>query len=160
MELENAKVAITPGEDRQREVPDDDLLDGISASRYREMAARINYLAQDRPDTAFTAKEICRGMSAPTQLHCKILKRCGRYIKGSPRAIARYDFEERCDTIVLETDSDWVGEKSTGKSTSGGVICMGSHWIKSWSKTQHCVTLSTAEAELVAIVKGQQKSLR
>ena len=30
----------------------------------------------------------------------------------------------------------------------------GSHCIKYWSKTQHNIVLSTAEAELVAMVKG------
>ena len=30
----------------------------------------------------------------------------------------------------------------------------GEHCIKFWSKTQHNIVLSTAEAELVALVKG------
>ena len=36
---------------------------------------------------------------------------------------------------------------------SGGVIMLGSHLLKSWSATQKNVTLSSAEAELVATIK-------
>ena len=41
----------------------------------------------------------------------------------------------------------------TGKPTSGGVVKIGEHIIKAWSKTQASVTLSSAEAELVAMCK-------
>ena len=42
----------------------------------------------------------------------------------------------------------------TRKSTSGGVVMKGEHCIKFWSKTQTSIVTSTAEAELVALVKG------
>ena len=35
----------------------------------------------------------------------------------------------------------------------------GSHYLKGWSKTQHCVTLSSAEAELVAMNKAAAELL-
>ena len=56
--------------------------------------------------------------------------------------------------ITTYTDSDWVGCKRTAQSTSGGVVLRGSHHLKSWSVTQKRVTLSSAEAELGALVKG------
>ena len=48
---------------------------------------------------------------------------------------------------------DWAGCRRTGKSTSGGVLMIGGHFIKGWSRTQNSVTLSSAEAELVALCK-------
>eukprot|EP00973_Karenia_brevis_P048314 6706842-Karenia_brevis.AAC.1 len=51
------------------------------------------------------------------------------------------------------SDSDWAGCSRTAKSTSGGSIMKGKHWIKSWSSTQKNITLSSGEAELVAAVK-------
>ncbi len=39
------------------------------------------------------------------------------------------------------------------KSLSGGVIVRGTHFLKGWSRTQQCITLSSAEAELVAMCK-------
>ena len=39
------------------------------------------------------------------------------------------------------------------KSTSGGLVMRGRHLIKAWSRTQDSITLSSAEAELVALGK-------
>ena len=51
------------------------------------------------------------------------------------------------------SDSDWAGDRRTGKSTSGGVVLLGEHLVKAWSRTQYAITLSSAEAELVALGK-------
>ena len=53
---------------------------------FRAIAARGNYLAMDRPDIQYAAKEICRWMAAPTEASVA-LKRLGRYLQGSPRLI-------------------------------------------------------------------------
>ena len=37
-----------------------EILTGEAATTYRALSARLNYLASDRPDLAFTAKELCR----------------------------------------------------------------------------------------------------
>ena len=50
-------------------------------------------------------------------------------------------------------DSDWAGCRKTRKSTSGGAIMGGGHFIKGWSRTQNHIPLSSAEAELIALVK-------
>ena len=64
-----------------------------------------------------------------------------------------YPWQSREREIDGFSDSDWAGCKITGKSTSGGVIKIGEHFIKAWSKTQASITLSSAEAELVGICK-------
>ena len=51
------------------------------------------------------------------------------------------------------TDSDYAGCSSKRTSTSGGVIMMGGTVIKSWSKQQKVIALSSGEAELYAAVK-------
>ena len=40
------------------------------------------------------------------------------------------------------------------KSSSGGVIRLGSHSVKLWSSTQKSIALSSGEAEYYALVKG------
>ena len=57
------------------------------------------------------------------------------------------------------SDSDWKGCRVTGKSTSGGVVRIGTHFIKGWSRTQNHGTLSAAEAELIAMVKCTAESM-
>ena len=57
------------------------------------------------------------------------------------------------------SDSDWAGCRITGKSTSGGVVMIGTHFIKGWARTQNHVTMSSAEAELIALVKCTQECM-
>ena len=61
---------------------------------FRGAAARANYLAADRPDCQFAAKEICRWMSKPTQAAWQALKRFCRYLVGLPRVILHFKRQE------------------------------------------------------------------
>ncbi len=63
--LQGAKPASTPGEDEKKweEEENEAPLRSDMASRFRSSAARINYLAADRPDLMYSAKEACRQMA-------------------------------------------------------------------------------------------------
>ena len=69
MGMENAKAVKSPGEDQKpwEEEENGVPLDSRSATSYRALAARVNYLAQDRADIQYAAKEVCRGMATPTR---------------------------------------------------------------------------------------------
>ena len=123
------------------------------ATKYRQLGARANYLATDRVDIAFAAKEICRDMSKPTEESWTRLKRLGRYLRGMPRLIEHFPTQE-CNHLRVYADSDWAGCIATRKSTSGGVAMLGNHQLKHWSTTQGVIALSSAEAELYGIVKA------
>ena len=56
--------------------------------------------------------------------------------------------------IDVYTDSDWAGCRATRKSTSGGLVLLGGGILKSWSKTQGPVALSSGEAEYYSMVRG------
>ena len=60
--------------------------------------------------------------------------------------------------VTTFTDSDWAGDRSSRKSTSGGVVCLGHHMIISWSSTQQLVGISSGEAELYAFIKGASQT--
>ena len=92
-------------------------------------------------------------MSKPVAGDWEKLVRLGRYLRGSPRCVWEYNWQKAPDAAKGYSDSDWAGDRETGKSTSGGLVMLGSHLIKSWSRTQDSVTLSSAEAELVALGK-------
>ena len=93
-------------------------------------------------------------MANPTVGGWKALKRLARYLKGKPRVIIQYPWQGREREVEVFSDSDWAGCKTTGKSTSGGVIMIGEHFLKGWARTQNSVTLSSAEADLVAMGKA------
>ena len=56
-------------------------------------------------------------------------------------------------SIALEmfADADYVSKATDRRSVSGGVIMCGGASVPWFSKTQKCVTLSTSEAEYVAL---------
>ena len=133
-------------------------LAGMAVRQFRSGAARANYLAQDRADLSFAAKELCRRMSGPTEADWTALLRIVRYLKAEPRVIYKYLWQED-STLSVYVDTDFAGCGKTRKSTSGGCAFRGSHMVKHWSSTQRVVTLSSAEAELTGIVKGSTEGL-
>ena len=133
---------------------DDDVLIGGEVTSFRAIAARINFLGQDCPDLQFPAKEVCREMSAPTRRSWDKMKKLARYLVHRRAVVYRYEWQEEGSPIRLYTDSDWAGCRRTRKSTSGGVIMIGTHCIKSWSSTQGPLALSSAEAEYYSMVEG------
>ena len=124
------------------------------ATKYRRLAARANCLSADRSDIMYSVKEICREMAAPTAGGKRKLKRLARYLRERGRLVIKYDWQGRETAVEGYSDSDWAGCRRSGKSTSGGVLMIGHHFLKGWSRTQNSVTLSSAEAELVAMCKA------
>ena len=53
---------------------------GEDHTHFRGLAARCNYLATDKPDCQFAAKEVCRFISKPTKLSVEVIKRIGRHL--------------------------------------------------------------------------------
>jgi hypothetical protein len=121
---------------------------------FRSIAARGNYLAQDRADIQFAMKEICRSMANPSAEDWPAVKRVSRYLSGAARMVLKFVNQKMPDKIIIWTDSDYAGCAKTRKSTSGGCIMFGNHCIKTWSSTQDVVALSSGEAEYYAMVKA------
>ena len=154
IELEGANGVATPGQKilahqiaSEAELPERDF------TRYRALLARANYLAADRIDLIYAAKEWCRFMSKPTDVAMGALKRLARYLRARPRLVFCFEFQ-KVDGLEDYTDTDWAGCPRTRKSTSGGCIMIGSHLIKAWSATQASIALSSGEAEYYGVVRG------
>lgn len=159
LNLEGCKGVFTPG---VRISPDKIMTDQELATQkhklFRALAARANYLAADRPEIQFAAKEICRWMSKPSVGGVAAMKRLGRFLQSQIRLVYKYPFQN-ASCVDVYSDTDWAGCAKTRKSTSGGCVMLGSHLIKSWSSTQLSVSLSSAEAEFYGVVKASSYAL-
>ena len=152
--LAGSNSVATPGVRlSHKEVENDEPLEPRLHTAFRAAAARANYLAADRLDCQYAAKEICRHMSSPCKAAWNALKRLCRYLVGLPRMVFKYPWQ-RADAIEVYTDTDFAGCPRTRKSTSGGCVLVGRHTIKSWSSTQSSVALSSGEAEFNGVVRG------
>ena len=140
---------------------EEELLSGNEKTQFRALAARANYLAQDRMDIQFATKEICRHMATPKKSSWQKLKRLSRYLLEYPRAEWVFEFRSGVVPNVIDaySDSDWAGCKATRKSTSGGVLSVGGGAVKSWGSTQGTIATSSGEAELYALAKAASEGL-
>ena len=93
-------------------------------------------------------------MANPSAADLSRAKRLGRYLVGRTRVVTEYQWQSPTEKIEGCSDSNWAGCRKTAKSTSSGVIMRGRHFLRSWSNTQKCVTLSSGEAELMADVRA------
>ena len=103
---DGCKSAATPGlKPVIEQLKEDKPLSTDAHTAYRALAARANYLAQDRIDVQFSAKEVCRFMSSPTDTADAALKRLGRFLLGHKRVVCSYPFQ-RADGIDVYSDTD------------------------------------------------------
>ena len=161
LEVGEMRPVTTPGfegkdeNDQESEQP----LKKARATEYHGVAARLNYLSADRPDIQFSIKEACRDMATPTAGSCRRLERIARYLVGSPRLVWRFDLQGPINTLEASSDANWAGCRASRESTSGGVLMIGSHPIKSYAKTQATTAKSSAESELHGIVRATGETL-
>ena len=159
LQLDGANTVTTPGvKPLAHQIEAEESLPEREHTPFRGRGARSNDLGPDRPDIIYSAKEICRGMSSPTDLHNTALKRLGRYLKARPRLVFRFDYQE-VSHLEAYADTDWAGCPRTRRSTSGGCLMVGSHLLKCWSSTQAGVAMSSGEAEFYGAVKGASAGL-
>jgi len=133
-------------------VEGEDLI-STEAETYRSNCMRSLFLALDRPDIVFSAKELSRGMSRPTSNGWAALKRLARYLIKYPRLVWVYRRQEPPRHLDGVGDSNWAGCTATRKSTSSAAVLHGFHLLFLTSTTQAIISLSVGEAEFYALVK-------
>ena len=93
-------------------------------------------------------------MANPTRGSWKLLKKVARYLVGRNSVVWKFEWQEDPSRCFVSADSDWGGIFKDRNSTSGGVWCLGRHCLKTWSASQGAYALSSAEAELYAMIEG------
>ena len=145
-------------QDGRAEREAEELVPENEVRRFRGVAARANYLSQDRPDLKYAALKLCRCMSSPRTKDWALVERIARYLKARPVVACVFAWQGPDEKIIAYSDSDWAGDRITRRSTSGGCLMRGIHTIKCWAKTQHVIALSSGEAELFACVRAASES--
>ena len=154
------RTLSTPGVDEKEKQEEEDIkLEGEQVRTFRSISARCNYLSQDRPDLLYPVKEICREMATPTKGSWRRLQRVAAFLKGKPRLVWTFPWQDAVEIIDVMTDANWVGCRRTRKSTSGGAILLGKHCIKAWANTQAVVARSSGESELYSVVRASCEAL-
>ena len=100
-----------------------------------------------------------RATSALRASHALNIKKLGGYLKGRPRLFSVFEWQGNPDKLTNLRGFDLAGCKTTTKSSSGGIVSLGEHTIKTYYKRQKVVALGAAEAELYAMVSASAESM-
>ena len=151
--LEEAKPVMTPSVKRTPTTESLVELEGERRAMYRTVVGKLSYMCQARADIN-SVKETARKITCPTESDEMNLKRIVRYLIGAPSAKSLIEIITPSKFVNVYADSDWAGQATTCKSTSGGVVQWWGATLTAWSRTPKTVSLSSAEAELYALTTG------
>ena len=156
MGVKSGKVVKVPGSTGSR--PETDVLELLSKEEhtlYRTVVGKLLYIATERPDMQYAVKERSRSLSAPTQEELKELKKLARYLAGTMDTVLELNVStgNTMGSVIVKgcSDSDWAKNRDDRRSTTGGAIFVWDCLMLHFARTQPCVALASAEAELYAL---------
>jgi hypothetical protein len=156
-EVVNKRTYRTPGTPRFKIVrPDDeaDLIDMNLQSRYRSGVGMLLYLTKySRPDLCNVVRELSKCMDKATMGTYLEMLRVIKFVIDTKHFCLRIQPVRKLKNWSLHVfcDSDWAGDSETRISVTGFIVYLMNVPVCWRSKAQRGVTLSSSEAEYVAI---------
>ena len=133
-------------------------LSQVQHHRYRSQVSRCLFLSEDRADITFIVNELCQKMSDPNQQSLTRLKRLARHLKRERQRGQVFEYGALDEELTVFTDSDWAGCMETRISSSAGVLMLGRHTLKTYTRKQKIMAKCCAEAELYAAALGASEA--
>nr|GEW65457.1 hypothetical protein [Tanacetum cinerariifolium] len=122
----------------------------VDQTDYRSKIRSLLYLTSSRPDIVQAVCFCARYQSRPTEKHLKEVKRIFQYLRGAVNMGLWYP-KGFSFSLTAFSNADHARCIDTRKSTSGGIQFLGDKLVSWMSKKQDCTTMSSAEAEYVAL---------
>lgn len=144
----NCKLAPPPVKDEK----------AMSKYPYQRLIGALMYMAvTTRPDIAFAVNYMSQFNSNYNEDHWKSAKRILRYIRGS----TDYGllFSKTNSGLYGVVDSDWGANITDRRSYSGYALILGGAAISWEARKQRTVSLSSTEAEYIAISEAAKETL-
>ena len=127
-------------------------------NRYAELVGGLMYLAiATRPDIMFAVGALARFMSAPTAAHWNLATGVLRYLVGT--ATQGLVYTRGQGDVIGWCDSDYAGDLSKRRSTTGFVFTYNGTAVSWASRLQATVAVSTVEAEYMAASFATKEAL-
>jgi len=148
--LDNASYKRTPAAAHLKLSKDENGV-VVDQSMYISMIGSLLYLTASRPNITFVVGVCARYQDEPKMSHLTQVTRILKYINGTTDYGILYSHNEN-SKLIGYCDVDWAGSVDDRKSTSVSCFFLGNNILVSWfSKKQNFVSLSTAEAEYIAV---------
>ena len=157
--FENSKPVQTPMEPNVKLEKANENSNLCDKNLYQSAVGSLLYISmRTRPDLTYAVNQVARFCSNPTEQHWCAVKRILRYLNGTIDFGIMYSKKHSIDYKGF-SDSDWAGDQTDRKSTSGYCFQFSGGVISWRSSKQNCVALSTAEAEYVALAGATQEAI-
>ena len=91
---ESGASGVNGDRERKEEKGEEEEMGMGEATKFRGLAARMNFVAQDSLDLQYPAKEVAREMARPRVGAWKRLKKAVRYMLGREAVIWKYELQE------------------------------------------------------------------
>ena len=153
--LQVYKTPAAPGEIIMRPQDESEKVDAATHSLFRSGVGMLLYLVKfSRPEISNAVRELAKVNDGPTKAHMKSLYQLIKYVVDTRHhglVMEPTDTNNNTWEMRAFCDSDYAGDKAGRKSISGFVIYIQGCLISWKSRSQKSVTLSSTEAEYVAI---------
>uniref|UniRef100_A0AAV1UZJ6 Reverse transcriptase Ty1/copia-type domain-containing protein n=1 Tax=Peronospora matthiolae TaxID=2874970 RepID=A0AAV1UZJ6_9STRA len=147
--MDDCKAVASPVDMSSRLVSSD-ATTKVDAPFREAVGALMHLTTATRPDIAFAVGYVSRFMENPQEEHWVAVKRIFRYLQGTKTHGICYKPSARIDFRGY-SDADWAGDLTDRKSTSGYTFMLLGAPVSWGSKKQPSVSLSTTEAEYIAL---------
>ncbi|KAF0688449.1 hypothetical protein As57867_019867, partial [Aphanomyces stellatus] len=147
--MDECKAVVSPADLSSRLVPSS-APTKVNAPFREAVGALMHLMTATRPDIAFAVGYVSRFMENPQVEHWTAVKRIFRYLQGTKSHGICFKPGDKVDFRGY-SDADWAGDHSDRKSTSGYTFLLMSAPVSWGSKKQSSVSLSTSEAEYIAL---------
>ena len=147
--MDECKAVVSPVDISTRLVSSD-AASKVNAPFREAVGALMHLMTATRPDIAYAVGYVSRFMENPQEEHWIAVKRIFRYLQGTKTHGLCF---KPGDNIGFRgySDADWAGDLMDRKSTSGYTFLLMSAPVSWGSKKQSSVSLSTSEAEYIAL---------
>ncbi|GJS54680.1 zinc finger, CCHC-type containing protein [Tanacetum coccineum] len=147
--MENCNATHCPLE-HKLQLDKDEAGEKVNPTKYRSLVGGLRYLTHTRPDISFAVGLVSRYMESPTVKHMQVVKRILRYVKGTVNFGLVYGRSMEDLSITGYSDSDLANDVVDRRSTGGMAFYVNENLVTWASQKQHCVALSSCEAEFMA----------
>lgn len=155
----SSNVPVDTGYQNNRQETQENM---VNQEVYRKAIGSLLYLATNsRPDIAVGTSILARHVSDPKQADWNEVKRIFRYLIHTKDKRLRLGTpgEKQAYQLIGYADADWGGDVHDRKSNTGYCFKYLGAPISWTSRKQTMVTLSSTEAEYIALVEATQEAL-
>jgi len=117
----------------------------VDSTMFRQIVGSLRYLCNSRPNICYSVSVISKFMHDPRKPHLIAAKRILRYVKGTMEygLLFPYGAKSEVNELIGYSDSDWCGDLTDRKSTSGYVFKFNDAAISWCTKKQPVTALSS-----------------